>query len=123
MMVVLAIALGGAFGAMARFTVSSWSNRRFKHSPIGTLLVNLSGALALGIFVGLTEGQLNVSSEVNRLIVTGLLGSYTTFSTLMYETFILVETEKPVLALLYAIGSLTAGLLAVLAGLGLASLW
>lgn len=123
MTVVLAIALGGAFGAMARFAVSSWSTQRFKHSPTGTLLVNLSGALALGIFAGLAQGQVNVSSEVERLIVTGMLGSYTTFSTMMYETFVLLETEKPALALLYAGGSLVAGLLAVYAGLGLASLW
>lgn len=120
--ILLAVALGGAFGAMGRFAVSTWSNRRFHHSPIGTLIVNLTGAFALGIVVVLADNHVDLSTEAYRLIVTGVLGSYTTFSTMFYETFTLIETERPTLAIIYAAGSLVAGVLAVLAGMALVSM-
>ena len=123
MTVLLAIAIGGALGAMGRFAVSAWSNRRFHYSPIGTFTVNITGALALGIFVGLGEQQIEFSTEAYRLVVTGVLGSYTTFSTMYYETFTLIETEKPTLAMIYAAGSQLAGLLVVFLGIGLVKLW
>lgn len=122
-MILLAIAIGGALGAMGRFAVSTWSNRRFHHSPIGTGIVNVSGALALGIFVGLSEQHIDFSGEAYRLVVTGALGSYTTFSTMYYETFTLIETEKPTLGLTYAAGSQALGVLAVFAGLAVVTLW
>jgi fluoride exporter len=123
MIVLLVVAVGGAVGAMGRLAVSSWSNQRFHHSPIGTLIVNVSGALALGIFVGLGDNHLDFSTETYRLVVTGILGSYTTFSTLFYETITLVQTEKRNLALIYAAGSQVVGLIAVFAGLGVTGLW
>jgi fluoride exporter len=123
MTVLLAIAIGGALGAMGRFAVSTWSNRRFRHSPIGTFTVNITGALALGLFVGLGDQHIEFSSEAYRLVVTGVLGSYTTFSTMYYETFTLIETEKPTLAMVYVAGSQLAGLLVVFLGIGLVTLW
>jgi fluoride exporter len=121
--VLLAIAIGGALGAMGRFAVSSWSNQRFHHSPIGTFTVNITGALALGIFVGLSDQHVEFSTEAYRLVVTGVLGSYTTFSTMYFETFTLIETEKPTLAMIYAAGSQLAGLLVVFLGIGLVTIW
>lgn len=118
-MVLLAIAFGGAMGAMGRFALSTWANQRFRLSPAGTLLVNLTGALALGMVVALGEDHLALSTTVRHLVVTGVLGSYTTFSTLYFETFTLIETEKPTLAVLYAIGSQAAGVLAIVAGMAL----
>lgn len=123
MIVLLAVALGGALGAMGRFALGSWSNARFHHSPIGTFIVNISGALALGIFVALTDHHIDMSNEAHRLVVTGVLGSYTTFSTMFYETFILIETEKPTLAFIYAAGSQVVGVLAVFLGMGLVTIW
>lgn len=122
-MILLWIALGGAIGAAGRFAVSTWSNRRFHHSPIGTFIVNISGAFTLGVLVGLGDGHLDLSTGAERFVITGILGSYTTFSTLFYETFILIETEKRGLALIYAAGSQIAGLIAVFFGIGLARLW
>lgn len=122
MTVLLAVALGGALGAMGRFAVSTWSNRRFHHNPIGTLIVNLTGAFVLGLVVALGDNHLDLSPEAYRLIVTGVLGSYTTFSTMFYETFTLIETEKSTLAMIYAAGSLLAGVLAVFLGMALVSI-
>lgn len=121
--ILLAIAIGGALGAMGRFTVSSWSNARYHHSPIGTLIVNLTGAFILGMVVALGESHLDLSTAIYRFIVTGVLGSYTTFSTMYYETFTLIDAERPALAMIYAAGSQIAGLAVVFAGMGLVNLW
>lgn len=118
-MTLLWIAVGGAIGAMGRFGISSWSNRHFHHSPIGTFIVNISGAFLLGIVAGLAEQRIEMAGDAYRFIVVGILGSYTTFSTLFYETFILAEAEKRVPAFIYVVGSFVVGLLAVFAGLSI----
>jgi fluoride exporter len=86
-MTVLLVILGGGFGAIARFladgAVEAIASARGGESdyPLGTLIVNLSGALALGLLVGL-----GASHRVMTLLGTATLGSYTTFSTWMLET-------------------------------------
>lgn len=123
MSTLLLIALGGAIGASARFAVATRSNRRFRHSPVGTLFVNLSGALLLGIIASASTSHVGLTGDTYRFVTIGILGSYTTFSTLCYEAFALFEAEKPVLALLYAAGSQVAGLAAVFAGMKMVGLW
>jgi CrcB protein len=85
--VLLGIALLGGVGAVGRFlldgAVSARAGDRF---PWGTLAVNLSGALALGVLVGAA-----VEGDALRLWGTGLLGAYTTFSTWMFESHRLAE--------------------------------
>ena len=86
-MTVLLVMLGGGVGAIARFlvdgTVEAIASARGGESdyPLGTLIVNLSGALLLGLIVGL-----GASHRVMTLLGTATLGSYTTFSTWMLET-------------------------------------
>lgn len=78
----LGIGVLGGLGAIARFLVdAAISARVTSRLPLGTLAVNLSGALALGLLVGATA-----DADALHLIATGLLGSYTTFSTWMYES-------------------------------------
>jgi fluoride exporter len=82
-----AVACLGAVGALLRFFVDSVvSGRVGRDLPFGTLIVNVSGALVLGLLVGL-------GFTGNRLLLAGsaTLGSYTTFSTWMFETQRLVE--------------------------------
>ena len=83
----LAVGVLGGLGALARFLldalVSSAGGARF---PLGTLLVNLSGALALGLLVGLA-----LSGDAYLLTGTAVIGSYTTFSTWMLESYRLAE--------------------------------
>jgi fluoride exporter len=79
-------ALGGA-GAMARFLVDGTVSTRLGRAfPLGTLAVNLSGSLTLGVLVGLTLGD-----DSMRLLGTGLIGGYTTFSTWAFESHRLAE--------------------------------
>ena len=107
----LAVGVLGGLGAVARFVldglVSAGSGARF---PLGTLLVNLSGALVLGLLVGLA-----LSGHAYLLAGTAVIGSYTTFSTWMLESQRLAEDGRR--WLLWAnIG------LSLLAGVGAAAL-
>ena len=85
--VVLGIGAVGGLGAIARFLVDSTvAARAGRDFPFGTLVVNLSGALLLGVVVGAT-----LSSTGYRLVGTGFLGAYTTFSTWALESHRLGE--------------------------------
>jgi CrcB protein len=97
-------ALGGA-GAIARFALDGAIGRRSASSfPLGTLAVNLSGALLLGVLAGAA-----LSGDALVLAGTATLGSYTTFSTWMLESHRLAEDAEPRLALLNVALSLLAG--------------
>jgi CrcB protein len=81
------IGLLGGIGAVARFLIDGAVARRVATAlPVGTLAVNLSGSLALAIIVGAGAGE-----EAIRLLATGLLGAYTTFSTWTFESHRLAE--------------------------------
>jgi CrcB protein len=104
--VLLGVGLLGGVGALARFLVDGAVAGRFGRSfPLGTLVVNLSGALLLGVLVG---GA--VSSDALRLTGTGLLGAYTTFSTWALESQRLGEDGQARLGALNYLLSLVAGL-------------
>jgi fluoride exporter len=104
-------ALGGV-GALARFALDvAVSTRAGDVFPWGTLTVNVSGAFILGFVAGVA-----LSGEALVLAATGLLGSYTTFSTWMLESQRLAEDGEGRAALLNLIVSLVAGLIAVAAG-------
>lgn len=80
------VGLFGAVGALARYWVSGVVQRRWPtRFPAGTLVVNLTGALAAGLLVGLAAGR-GVSDTVLLTLGVGFLGGYTTFSTWMVET-------------------------------------
>lgn len=103
---VLAVsALGGA-GAMTRFLVDGAVSARLGRGfPLGTLAVNLSGALALGVLVGVALG-----GDSLRLLGTGLLGGYTTFSTWAFESHRLAEDGEARLGALNFAVSLVLGI-------------
>jgi len=98
-------ALGGV-GALARFLIDgAIAGRTGGRFPLGTLAVNLSGALLLGALAGLTA-----NSTALRLLATGFLGAYTTFSTWAFETQRLAEDGEASVAWLNYAVSLAAGL-------------
>ena len=83
----LAIAGGGAVGAMARFLVATICGRFFATDfPIGTMVINLSGSFFLGWFLTFAANRLTVSDTLKLAIATGFVGAYTTFSTYMFES-------------------------------------
>ncbi|MDQ1513918.1 MAG: fluoride exporter [Microbacteriaceae bacterium] len=117
-LVLVALSLAGGLGAAARFVLDGAIRAvRPVALPIGTILINLSGSLLLGVVVGLSTTA--VLPAPARLIVgTGFLGGYTTFSASSYETVRLFQERRVGLALLNSAGLLVA--CALLAGLGVA---
>lgn len=120
MRTIAGIAAAGALGALARYGLDGVVSRRAPGAfPWGTFVVNVSGALVLGIvFAALTE-HLRVAPWVRQSLTVGFLGAYTTFSTLSLETLRLVEGGAVGMAVAYAGGSLVAGLIAAWAGLAI----
>ena len=78
---------------MLRFGVSGGTQRiaGFSSFPYGTLAVNVTGCLAIGLLSGLAEARQVLTPETRLLILIGLLGSFTTFSTFGYETLTLLR--------------------------------
>ncbi len=94
MIKILCIAAGGAAGALARYAVGGkvqgWSSSTF---PWGTMAVNLTGCLLIGLLAGLFERAATLP-EVRALVLIGFLGAYTTFSTFSLESMNLLRDRE-----------------------------
>ena len=119
-MTLVLIAVGGAAGTVARYAVQTWvvelSGGRW---PFGTLAVNASGSFLLGLLFALSADKAFLPEALRLPLMVGFLGAYTTFSTLMLESWRLVEDGSLIPALVNIVGSSIVGLLAVVAGLAL----
>jgi CrcB protein len=108
--------IGGFLGAAGRYGLSSLSQRwaGSPYLPVGTLVVNVLGCLAIGVLAGVGETRGPFTPHMRVLLLTGLLGGFTTFSAFGFETIELVRT-----------GQLGAGVLnvALQLGLGLSAVW
>lgn len=114
------VGIAAAIGAVCRYLFDQWVQRRHNHPfPWGTFAVNVSGSLLLGLITGLAE-QHGLPARLTTVIGVGLIGGYTTWSTYLWETVALAESESIVIAAANLVGSLAAGLAAAAAGLGLA---
>ena len=114
---VLLVALAGAAGSVLRYSVAGFVGERLGPAVFGTFVVNVSGALLLGLLLGLTAERWLALALVRTAIVVGFLGAYTTFSTLAFETVDLAESGSLAAALLNVGGSLAIGLAAMYTGL------
>lgn len=108
----IAVSLGAIPGALSRYYLtvlfSHWLGTSF---PFGTFFINLSGSLLMGFFATLAIEQIIPSPELQLLITTGFLGSYTTFSTYVLDSAALLRSRHRSRALFYWLGS------AILAGI------
>jgi fluoride exporter len=117
MRTIVAIAVAGALGALARYGLDGFVSRRLPTAfPWGTFVVNISGALVLGFVITLMTAQLSTAPWLRSAITIGFLGAYTTFSTLQFETYRLLEDGALGLAAANVLGSAAAGLAAVYLG-------
>ena len=118
----LAVMVGGALGALGRYAVSGVIARLTRQTPFpwGTMVVNILGALLLGLLMGAgTTGRLALPGTVRTLLAVGLLGAFTTFSTFTYETVEALRVGDVRLAVLNVVVSVAVGLTACWFGLRL----
>ena len=106
------VGIGGAFGSLVRFqlgkVIAQKSNSLY---PVGTFIINISGAIFLGIVTGM-----NVGNNTYLLLADGFLGAYTTFSTFIYEGFALFNENEKTNAIVYILSTLILGVIGYIIG-------
>jgi len=114
----LAVALGGAVGAVARYYLgNSFLSRVAAPFPTATFVINVTGSFILGFFLTLATERINISPHLRLAIAVGFVGAYTTFSTFEYETAKLMEERGYLLAFLNVTLSFIVGFAAVWSGI------
>ena len=114
--VLLAIALGGALGAPARYEVAELVHVPKDGFPWATFWTNASGAFVLGLFLTLLLERFPPSRFPRPFFAIGFLGAYTTFSTMAVETVTLIKDGHAPLGCAYLVTSVAAGLLVAYTG-------
>jgi fluoride exporter len=114
----LALGIAGTLGVLARHAVQQFVPRH-GDVPLGTLVVNISGALAIEFVAAFVVHTLRTPMWVQEAITVGFLGGYTTFSAFSLETVVLLDRGNYLVAGAYSLGSLLAGVAAVFLGLRL----
>lgn len=111
------VAFGGAVGSVMRYGANRLAVNYFGTSTVwDTFFVNVTGSFALGLFITLTMERVSVPAEYRGFVVAGILGGYTTFSTLSVEAISLAETGEVLRAGLSVAGNIAFGLLAAYLG-------
>jgi CrcB protein len=111
------IAIGGALGSVARFMVgSSVANRMGTRFPYGTLVINITACLIIGMTLEILNRHTNINPAVRYLLPIGFIGAYSTFSTFEWEIFSSLNSGAFWIAVLYVASSLVFGLVAVALG-------
>ena len=117
------VGVGGWLGANARYALGTWVAARLGPAfPAGTLLINVTGSLIIGVLLVLLTERLAAPPVWRLLLVVGFLGGYTTFSSYTFEALALVEAGAWARAAGYVLGSNGLGLAACYAGMVLARL-
>lgn len=123
MLKIVAVAVGGSFGAVARYLVSLWAADRFGAAfPYGTLIANVVGCFIIGAFMTIATERFIVSPHWRLFVTVGFIGGLTTFSSFSYETFKLLEDAQTALAVYNLALNVIVGFCATWLGIGLARL-
>ena len=115
---IILVGVGGFIGAVLRYLISGYVQNLTQSValPHGTIAVNITGCFLIGIFSYLVETQAGMTPEMRLLLMVGLLGSFTTYSTFSSETMNLIQGQRLFLALINIAAHLILGLSAVLLG-------
>ena len=114
---IVLIGIAGLMGTLARYWLSGWADERWGASfPVGALIVNLLGCLAVGFLFQATEEKYLIDPVLRSAILVGFLGGFTTFSSFGIQTFSLLREGEIFLAGLNVVVSNVGGLILVWAG-------
>ncbi|MCZ2459491.1 MAG: fluoride efflux transporter CrcB [Chitinophagales bacterium] len=120
---ILLIGLGGGIGSIARYFCQKWFADNFQGAfPWGTFAVNITGCFLIGIIFALSERTTLLTPQVRLLLITGLCGGFTTFSTFAFENMNMLRGGDISYVLFYTLASVILGIAAVFAGIGLIKL-
>jgi CrcB protein len=123
MSLVLAVAFGGAFGALSRYGLDTLIEQRTDSVfPWATFAINISGCLAVGFIISALVDRRNAPDWLRTGLVVGFCGGYTTFSTFAQETYDLIAARDIAIAVASVTASVVLGVLAVLVGVRLGRL-
>jgi len=118
---IVQVAIGGAVGSVCRY-LTGWVAERLLGTdlPYGTLAANLIGSMLMGVaFVFLSDNS-GEAGKLSPLLMTGVLGGYTTFSAFSLEAWQLFDSGRPIAALVYAGGSAALAVASLVVGIALA---
>jgi fluoride exporter len=121
--VLVAIGAGGALGSVARYEVALAVPHTPGGFPWATFLVNITGSLALGLLMTLVAERWPPTRYVRPFAGIGVCGGYTTWSTFMTDSTVLMRDGHLAMAVGYLAATLVCGLAATTAGIGLGRLW
>lgn len=115
--IVLAIAIGGALGSVARYAMNVAIQTRYAQPfPLGIMVINVSGSVLLGFLMRLSLETTAMSPSLRMFLTTGFCGGFTTFSTFSYDALSLFEAGALRSAWSYVIGSVSLSVLGAFAG-------
>jgi CrcB protein len=117
---ILLVFLGGGIGSALRFAISKWLNNNSYHLPFGTFTVNILGSFLIGFLIGMANKNNLLNEQQTLLLISGFCGGFTTFSAFAFENFNFIKTGDYSSLILYTIGSIVVGILAVFLGFLLA---
>src|SRR4051812_27525902 len=108
----LLVAAGGALGSMARYGTGVLVGKTWTAAfPLGTLLVNIAGSLAMGLFIGwLARTTPSWQADARLFVAVGVFGGFTTFSSFSLDTIAMLERGDLGQALLYVLASVAVGI-------------
>ena len=112
----LLVGLGSGLGGMCRYLVSQLLVTTQNGFPWGTFTVNIVGSLLIGLLWGLSSRFPSLSPVLTLLFMVGFCGGFTTFSTFSREGLSLLQMQNYTLFLLYTLGSVVLGIVAVMVG-------
>jgi fluoride exporter len=116
----LAVAIGGAIGSVARYLVGIGSTKLFGLGfPWGTLIINILGSFLIGAFAESFALRWDLPQAVRVFLTVGICGGFTTFSTFSLDSYLLMERGDPGLAAAYVVASVVLSIGALFAGLHL----
>ena len=116
---ILAVAVGGALGSVARYLAGVGSGKLFGTDfPWGTLLINVTGSFLIGAFVGLFAAKWDLSQAMRIFLTVGICG-FTTFSTFALDTYYLMERGQTLASFAYMMASVALSVGALIAALRL----